>query len=144
MHYLPSTVHPCVRRSARPQRMHPPLLVLSESTDTPLIALLSSRYSHPASHAMSKRERAGELEAAALTAWTPLQQAALHHRHIVKQSERDEAESIKRADAEEEKKKKGEENVRPEGIQAGRVIDDLVRVVVFHPCIRYVDELGYR
>jgi hypothetical protein len=80
---------------------------------------------------MSKKPT--ELQAGALNAWTPTQQAALYHRHLAEQMARDEAkaedEEKKRKKEEEDekrgKKKKGKE--KAEDVKAGEVVDGLVR-----------------
>lgn len=77
---------------------------------------------------MSKK--AGELEAGALNAWTPVQQAALYQQYLVEQHEKDQLTKLKEFQEEEKKqsdKEKGiEEDVPPEQVSAGKVIDDLV------------------
>ena len=64
-----------------------------------------------------------ELQAGALNAWTPLQQAALYKQHQALQVEMDEQEEEqeKKEDAERKKRK-----IRPEGVEAGKVLDQLV------------------
>jgi hypothetical protein len=67
------------------------------------------------------------LQAGALNAWTPTQQAALYHHHLASQVAADEA----KLDEEERRKKKDEQKEdkatsRPEEVKAGEVLDGLV------------------
>ena len=71
-----------------------------------------------------------ELQAGALNAWTPVQQAALYQSHLVQQAETDEQDRLKELKEEERKKV----TTRPEKIEAGKVIDDLVRHEVVPVC----------
>ncbi|OCF31672.1 hypothetical protein I317_02788 [Kwoniella heveanensis CBS 569] len=71
---------------------------------------------------MSKKPT--ELEAAALTSWTPAGQAALYHIHLAQQAERDEQKTIKEA---EKKEKKVREEIRPEEVVAGEVVDGWIK-----------------
>lgn len=65
-----------------------------------------------------------DLQAGALNAWTPIQQAALYHQYLVEQHEKDVlAEAKEERDKEKEEKK---EKVRPESVEAGKIVDDLV------------------
>ncbi|KAK4689924.1 hypothetical protein P7C73_g199, partial [Tremellales sp. Uapishka_1] len=64
----------------------------------------------------------GELEAGALNAWTPLQQAALYAQHAARQAEKDD----KEAERAERKKKEEKEKPKPETVTAGQVVEDLV------------------
>jgi hypothetical protein len=70
-----------------------------------------------------------ELQAGALNAWTPAQQAALYHLHVAKQVEADEDEALKQEKEEAQRKARGEsgEDVKPEGVEAGKIVNNLVR-----------------
>ena len=84
---------------------------------------------------MSKK--AGQLESSALTAWTPAQQAALYHLHTLRQKEVDDAAALlkeeKEKEAKAERRKRGqsveEDEVKPDGVQAGQLVDDLVSLL---------------
>ncbi|WRT65734.1 uncharacterized protein IL334_002682 [Kwoniella shivajii] len=65
-----------------------------------------------------------ELEAAALTSFTPAGQAALYNIHLAQQAEKDERDALKAA---EEKKKKLLEDVRPEEVRPGEVVDGWIQ-----------------
>ncbi|WVR03786.1 hypothetical protein IAU60_000781 [Kwoniella sp. DSM 27419] len=72
---------------------------------------------------MSKK--ATELEAAALaTSWNPASQAALYHIHLAQQAERDEQKAIAEA---EKREKKLREDVRPDEVKAGEVVDTWIK-----------------
>ncbi|WVF65811.1 hypothetical protein IAT40_000548 [Kwoniella sp. CBS 6097] len=71
---------------------------------------------------MSKKPT--ELEAAALTSWTPAGQAALYHVHLAQQAERDEQKAIKDA---EKKENKARDDIRPEEVLAGEVVDNWIK-----------------
>ncbi|WVQ93450.1 hypothetical protein IAU59_000524 [Kwoniella sp. CBS 9459] len=71
---------------------------------------------------MSKKPT--ELEAAALTSWTPAGQAALYHIHLAQQAELDEKKAIKDA---EQKEKKARDDIRPEEVVAGEVVDKWIK-----------------
>lgn len=73
---------------------------------------------------MSKKP--DELQAGALNAWTPLQQAALYQNYLSKVKENEEGERLKAYETAEAEKKKGPK-VKPEAIKAGKVIDGLVK-----------------
>ena len=75
---------------------------------------------------MSKKP--GQLESSALAAWTPAQQAALYHLHTLRQKELDEAAALKSDKEKEDKRARGivEEEVKPETVRAGVLVDDLV------------------
>ena len=80
---------------------------------------------------MSSSAASKELQAGALNAWTPLQQAALYQQSIAEQYEKDALEKAKEDEAEakkESKRAKGEEvdPPQPEKVEAGKVVDDLV------------------
>ena len=80
---------------------------------------------------MSKK--LSELQAGALNAWTPVQQAALYHQHMVEQYERDEKAKLKEITDKEKKEKsraKGEvvDHPKPDEVSATRIVDDLVLV----------------
>lgn len=82
-----------------------------------------------------------ELQAGALNAWTPLQQAALYRQHAVLQADMDDK-------AEARKKRKDEADavkrkVKPERVEAGEVMDQLVCFGADPPCTRtsYGEEL---
>ncbi|GFZ42521.1 hypothetical protein JCM24511_00237 [Saitozyma sp. JCM 24511] len=69
-----------------------------------------------------------ELQAGALNAWTPTQQAALYHHHLASQVAADEA----KLDEEERKEKKDEGKEekakgKPEEVKAGEVLDGLIK-----------------
>jgi hypothetical protein len=71
-------------------------------------------------------KKLNNLQAGALDAWTPAQQAALYHQHLVRQAEADDKAKLK--EYEESKAKEGKEaDVKPHAIEAGKLIDDLVR-----------------
>nr|XP_031862891.1 uncharacterized protein CI109_001365 [Kwoniella shandongensis]KAA5529963.1 hypothetical protein CI109_001365 [Kwoniella shandongensis] len=62
-------------------------------------------------------------DSAALTSvpnWTPAQQAALYHIHLAQQAEKDEAKAIKEK---EKKERKVREEVRPEEVEGGKIVD---------------------
>ena len=65
-----------------------------------------------------------ELQAGALNAWTPIQQAALYQNYLARQAELDDKANLQEYAAAEEKKKRGV--VRPESVKAGKIVDDLV------------------
>ena len=65
-----------------------------------------------------------DLQAGALNAWTPVQQAALYHQYMVEQHEKDILASVKEDKKAEAEKKDGK--VRPEAVEAGKIVDDLV------------------
>ena len=88
------------------------------TTDSELISL------HTKIITMSKK--LGELEAGALNAWTPIQQAALYRQYQAKQQEADELETLKEYEAEKAKAKKPEKQ-KPEEIKAGTIVDSWVR-----------------
>ena len=69
---------------------------------------------------MSRKQT--ELEAGALNAWTPVQQAALYQHYLAKQLEQDDKNAAKEKRDEEKRAKR----LNPESVQAGKVIDDLV------------------
>ncbi|WWC68595.1 uncharacterized protein I206_102525 [Kwoniella pini CBS 10737] len=71
---------------------------------------------------MSKKPT--ELEAAALTHFTPAGQAALYHIHLAQQAEKDEIAAL---EAERKKEKKLLEENRPEEVEAGKVINRLIK-----------------
>jgi hypothetical protein len=84
-----------------------------------------------------------ELQAGALNAWTPTQQAALYHHHLASQVAADEA----KLDEEERKKKKDEgkeDNAKgkPEEVRTGEVLDGLVSCVLGRDEV--TDRLGVR
>ncbi len=65
-----------------------------------------------------------ELQIGAYSAWTPAQQAALYAHHLARQAEQD-IEAAEKEEKEKSKEKKGEK-VRPERVEAGKLVDDLV------------------
>lgn len=84
---------------------------------------------------MSKK--LGTLEAGALNAWTPVQQAALYQQYLTEQHEKDNAAKLK-AYQEEEKKKSDKEkgievDVAPEQVSAGKIVDDMVQIFLSFP-----------
>ncbi|RSH94721.1 hypothetical protein EHS25_004526 [Saitozyma podzolica] len=83
-----------------------------------------------------------ELQAGALNAWTPTQQAALYHHHLASQVAADEA----KLDEEERKKKKdeGKEDKakgKPEEVRTGEVLDGLIKYCS-PPLFQFVDLFG--
>lgn len=95
---------------------------------------------------MGKDAGGNDLEAGALTAWTPAQQAALYHLHLAKQVEADEDKEYKESVEKEEKEKRGEkeeDKVAPEGVQAGKVVDDLVRPSLPFPVSRCIHPVPF-
>jgi len=70
----------------------------------------------------------GELEASALTAWTPAQQAALYQLHLVKQKEADEDEEYKKS-----RRIEGDDEVKPDQVTAATIVDNQVRLVLLSP-----------
>ena len=73
-----------------------------------------------------------DLQAGALNAWTPVQQAALYHTYLAEQHEKDVLAEAK-ADKEKEKEKAGKEKIRPEKVEAGKIIDDLASPALVPP-----------
>ncbi|WWC96915.1 hypothetical protein V866_003790 [Kwoniella sp. B9012] len=64
------------------------------------------------------------LEAAALTNFTPAGQAALYHIHLAQQAEKDELAALEDAKG---KEKKLREEIRPEEVKAGQVVDRWIK-----------------
>ncbi|WVW80184.1 hypothetical protein I302_102161 [Kwoniella bestiolae CBS 10118] len=64
------------------------------------------------------------LEAAALTNFTPAGQAALYHIHLAQQAERDELAAL---EEEKKKEKRLREEIRPEEVRAGEVVDKWIK-----------------
>ncbi|WWC87931.1 uncharacterized protein L201_002831 [Kwoniella dendrophila CBS 6074] len=71
---------------------------------------------------MSKKPT--ELEAAALTHFTPAGQAALYHIHLAQQAEKDEKLKLEN---EKKKEKKLREESRPEEVKAGEIVDNWIQ-----------------
>jgi hypothetical protein len=66
-----------------------------------------------------------DLQAGALNAWTPVEQAVLYHQYLSEQHDKDVLAAAKE-EKEKEKEKAGKEKIRPENVEAGKIIDDLV------------------
>ena len=64
-----------------------------------------------------------DLQAGALNAWTPVQQAALYHEYMARQADEDDKRWLKEYEEEERKKQKKE--IEPDSVKAGKIIDDL-------------------
>jgi hypothetical protein len=80
---------------------------------------------------MSSKKLVTELQADALNAWTPLQQAALYQQHLAEQRVKDDEEWLKEYREEEKKqaaKEKGEDvdEDKPHEVSAGKLGDRLV------------------
>jgi hypothetical protein len=87
---------------------------------------------------MSSTATSQELQAGALNAWTPLQQAALYQQYIAEQHEKDVVAKAKEDEAEakkESKRAKGEEvdPPQPDKVEAGKIIDELVSALHIRP-----------
>jgi len=66
-----------------------------------------------------------DLKAGALEAWNPAQQAALYQQFLSTQAEADENAKLKKYDEEQAKEGKPKP-IKPDKVEAGKLIDDLV------------------